>query len=32
MFMFFSNRGGCLPSLAISAIGTIVLLLLTDVI
>jgi hypothetical protein len=31
VFLFFSNRAGCLPSLLISAGITVVLLLLTDV-
>ena len=31
MFVFFSNRSGCLSSLLISAIGTIVLLLILGV-
>lgn len=32
MFLFFGNRLGCLGSLAISAIGTLIILLLTGVI
>jgi hypothetical protein len=32
MFLFFSNNLGCLGSLVLSAIGTLVLLLLLDVI
>ena len=32
MFVFFSNRMGCLPSLLLSAVVTIVLLFLTGVI
>jgi hypothetical protein len=32
MFVFFSNRSGCLGSLLISAIGTVILLLLTGLI
>jgi hypothetical protein len=32
VFLFFSNNLGCLGSLAISALGTLVLLLLLDVI
>jgi hypothetical protein len=32
MFVFFSNRSGCLGSLLISAIGTIILLALTGLI
>ena len=32
MFLFFSNRGGCLPSLMISAFITLLLLLLTGAI
>jgi hypothetical protein len=32
MFVFFSNRSGCLTSLLISAIGTLILLLITGVI
>ena len=32
MFLFFSNRLGCLPSLLISAILTVVLLIIFDVI
>ena len=31
MFLFFSNRFGCLPSLALSAVITLVLLYLTGV-
>jgi hypothetical protein len=32
MFVFFSNRVGCLTSLLISAVGTLVILLITGVI
>jgi hypothetical protein len=32
VFVFFSNRAGCLTSLLISAIGTLVILLITGVI
>jgi hypothetical protein len=32
MFLFFSNRSGCLPSLMISAFVTLLLLLLTGVV
>ena len=32
MFLFFSNRGGCLPSLLISIVGTLFLLVLMDVV
>jgi hypothetical protein len=32
VFVFFSNRAGCLASLLISAIGTLVILLITGVI
>jgi hypothetical protein len=32
MFVFFSNRAGCLTSLLISAVGTLVILLVTGVI
>ena len=31
MFLFFSNRMGCLGSLAVSAIGTVIILILTGV-
>jgi hypothetical protein len=31
MFLFFSNRMGCLPSLALSAVLTLVLLVITGV-